>query len=238
MITTSEIKISVLVDRQYAQDALRTVHEAFQLHKPPEDISANAGAVPAQGQTDAAKLVRQLECVARLELMEKLIIDNITLDQTQSLVTFVDLPDMPGLAAQTFDELAEAGIVVDMIVQSIGRENRANISVTVPRKDLKKALGVAKNLSQALKCPEPTHSAEVAKLSVFGTGIRSHAGVATRMFKAMSEAERSCRRQPRFQSHGSPKERIRRLADRRQRIKGVRNRFMLKYADLNLKNGS
>jgi aspartate kinase len=92
------------------------------------------------------------------------------------------------LAAQTFDELAEAGIVVDMIVQSIGRDNRANISVTVPRKDLKKALAVARDLAETLGCTQPTHSAEVAKLSVFGTGIRSHAGVATRMFKAMSEA--------------------------------------------------
>ena len=140
------------------------------------------------GKTDAAELVRQLERVARLERMEKLIIDNITLDQTQSLVTFVDLPDMPGLAAQTFDELAEAGIVVDMIVQSIGRDNRANISVTVPRNELKKTLGVARDLAETLGCSEPTHSAEVAKLSVFGTGIRSHAGVATRMFQAMSEA--------------------------------------------------
>ncbi|MGA2796581.1 MAG: aspartate kinase [Thermoguttaceae bacterium] len=188
MITTSEIKISVLVDRQYAQEALRTVHEAFQLHKPPADLPAHSGAVPAHGKTDAAELVRQLERVARLERMEKLIIDNITLDQTQSLVTFVNLPDMPGLAAQTFDELAEAGIVVDMIVQSIGRDNRANISVTVPRKDLQKTLGVARDLAETLGCAEPTHSAEVAKLSVFGTGIRSHAGVATRMFQAMSSS--------------------------------------------------
>ncbi len=188
MITTSEIKISVLVDRQYAQEALRTVHEAFQLQKPPEDSAVHAGAVPAHRKTDAAKLVRQLECVARLERMEKLIIDQIALDQTQSLVTFVDLPDMPGLAAQTFDELAEAGIVVDMIVQSIGRENRANISVTVPRNDLEKTLAVAGDLARTLGCPEPSHSAEVAKLSVFGTGIRSHTGVATRMFQALSSA--------------------------------------------------
>jgi aspartate kinase len=188
MITTSDIKISVLVDRQYAQDALRTVHEAFQLHKPPEQGLARAGAAAEHVKTDAAELVRQLERVARLERMEKLIIDDIALDQTQSLVTFVELPDMPGLAAQTFDELAEAGILVDMIVQSIGRDNRANISVTMPRKDLEKALGVARNLAETLGCTEPTHLAEVAKLSVFGTGIRSHTGVATRMFQAMSTA--------------------------------------------------
>jgi aspartate kinase len=188
MITTSEIKISVLVERQFAQEALRTVHEAFQLHKPPMDVSIHAGIHPAQKKTDAAELVRRLERVAGLERMEKLIIDDITLDQSQSLITFLGLPDMPGLAAQTFDELAEAGIVVDMIVQSISRENRANISVTVPRKDLEKTMYVARDLAKTLGCPEPIDSAEVAKLSVFGTGIRSHTGVACRMFQALSAA--------------------------------------------------
>ena len=103
-------------------------------------------------------------------------------------MTFVDLPDMPGLAAQVFDELAEAGIVVDMIVQSIGRDNRANISVTVPRNDLKKALGVARRPGRDIGL-YPAHA--------FGGGgetfgfwhrHRSHAGVATRMFQAMSSS--------------------------------------------------
>ena len=70
--------------------------------------------------------------------MEKLIIDGINLDEAQSRITFVGLADIPGLAAQIFAELAEAGIVVDMIVQSIGRENRASISVTVAQADLEK----------------------------------------------------------------------------------------------------
>jgi aspartate kinase len=188
MIATSEIKISVLVERQYAQEALRTVHEAFQLHTPPKEAALPAGAHPALRKSDKEKLVRRLERVERLERMEKLIIDDVTLDQTQSLVSFVGLPDMPGLAAQTFDQLAEAGINVDMIVQSIGRENRANISVTIPRTDLEKTLKVAKNIAEDLQCPPTTYCAEVAKLSVFGTGIRSHTGVACRMFQALSAA--------------------------------------------------
>ena len=94
--------------------------------------------------------------LARLQRMEKLVIDGIDLDQSQARVTFVALPDMPGLAAQTFDELAEAGVVVDMIVQSIGRENRANISVTVPREDLQKTLRVAADLAKSLGCTPPT----------------------------------------------------------------------------------
>ncbi|MBN2580770.1 MAG: aspartate kinase [Pirellulales bacterium] len=188
MITTSEIKISVLVERQHAVEALRIVHNAFHLNQPPED---GAGKAPpaAHGKVNPAELVDRLEKVARLERLEKLIIDGITLDESQAMVTLVGLSDIPGLAAQTFDELAEAGIVVDMIVQSIGRDNRADISLTIKREDLKKTLQVAEELARGLNCPPPTHNSQVAKLSVFGTGIKSYSGVASRMFKALSAAE-------------------------------------------------
>jgi aspartate kinase len=188
MITTSEIKISVLVERQYAVEALRTVHHAFHLNLPPKN-GAGQTAPGSPEKIDPAEMVDRLEKVARLERLEQLIIDEIALDDSQAMVTIVGLPDMPGLAAQTFDELAEAGIVIDMIVQSIGRDNRADISLTVQREDLKRTLTVAEDLAKALECPPPTHSARVAKLSVFGTGIKSHSGVASRMFKALAAAE-------------------------------------------------
>jgi aspartate kinase len=181
MITTSEIKISVLVAREFAQEALRAVHEAFALHVPPPDGKGPADGVPAAKTKTAAPL-------AHLQRMEKLVIDGIDLDQSQARVTFVALPDMPGLAAQTFDELAEAGVVVDMIVQSIGREGRANISVTVPRKDLPKTLAVAADLAKSLGCTPPTHCEKVAKLSVFGVGMRSHTDLAARMFQSLAGA--------------------------------------------------
>ncbi len=183
MITTSEIKISVLVAREHAQEALRVVHDAFQLHVPPVD-----GKGHGDGSAAGSKKPNAAALVARLQRMEKLVIDGIDLDQSQARVTFVGLPDMPGLAAQTFDELAEAGIVVDMIVQSIGRQNRANISVTVPHSDLQKTLAVAGDLAKTLKCASPTHCEKVAKLSVFGVGIKSHTGVAARMFHSLAEA--------------------------------------------------
>jgi aspartate kinase len=183
MISTSEIKISVLIAAEHAQEALRTVHEAFQLHLPPADVKSRAdGADAADAKTNADALVD------RLQRMEKLIIEAIDLDQSQSRVTFVGLPDMPGLAAQTFDELAEAGVVVDMIVQSVGRKNRANISVTVPRESLEKTIAAAADLAKSLSCPPPTHCEKVAKLSVFGVGIKSHTGVAARMFQSLAKA--------------------------------------------------
>ncbi len=181
MITTSEIKISVLVAREFAQEALRAVHEAFQLHVPPSDGKGAKDSAPAEKPKPATLL-------SRLQRMEKLVIDHIDLDQSQARVTFVALPDMPGLAAQTFDELAEAGVVVDMIVQSIGRENRANISVTVPRQDLQKTLAVAADLAQSLGCSPPTSCEKVAKLSVFGVGMRSHTDLAARMFQSLADS--------------------------------------------------
>jgi aspartate kinase len=183
MITTSEIRISAVVAREFAQEALRTVHEAFSLHLPPPEASAREhdGAVSAPPSPNAATLV------ARLQRMEKLIIDRIDLDESQSRVTFVGLADTPGLAAQIFDELAEAGVVVDMIVQSVGRQNRANITVTVPHEDLEKAIFVAADQADLLGCPAPTHCAKVAKLSVFGVGIKSHTGVAARMFRSLAD---------------------------------------------------
>ncbi len=138
MITTSEIKISVVVAREFAQEALRTVHEAFKLHVPPSNGAGHAAVPPAVTANSTAERL-----VARLQRMEKLIIDGIDLDESQARVTFIGLADTPGLAAQIFDELAQAGVVVDMIVQSIGRENRANISVTVAHDDLEKTLFVA-----------------------------------------------------------------------------------------------
>jgi aspartate kinase len=181
MISTSEIKISVLVAREFAQEALRTVHEAFELQSPPPDGKTHGDGSPRQAKPSEEKLL------ARLQRMEKLIIEQIDLDETQSRVTFVGLPDIPGLAAQTFDELAEAGIVVDMIVQSIGRGNRANISVTVPQKDLENAIRVAEQQAESLGCPPPTNCPKVAKLSVFGVGMRSHTGVAARMFQSLAK---------------------------------------------------
>jgi aspartate kinase len=183
MITTSEIKISVLVAREHAQESLRAVHDAFKLHIPPADGKGQVGsAAPGVATQDANTLL------ARLQRMEKLLIEGIDLDESQARVTFVNLPDMPGLAAQTFDELAEAGIVVDMIVQSIGRENRANISVTVARDALKKTLAVAAEVAKSLGCAPPTHCEKVAKLSVFGVGIKSHTGLAARMFQSLAKA--------------------------------------------------
>ena len=190
MITTSEIKISVLVDREQGAAALRTVHQAFELHKAPADVRsgpavASGGAHPTAAPSEPAEVVARLQNVAG---MEDLTIDDIALDDTQARLTISGVPDAPGIAAQVFERIAKDGIFVDMIVQSFGRGGKANLSLTVPRGDLPKALKTAEDLMKQFSCGPVSSAPKVAKLSVSGIGMRSHTGVAIRMFRALAEA--------------------------------------------------
>jgi len=196
MITTSEIKISVLVSKEQANDALRAVHEAFQLHTAP-DSEARRNLVTLQVVTPETsgiqlvggrtKLSRE-EMIVRLGAMEDIIIDQIILDQTQARITMSDLPDRPGLAAQMFELIAKECVLVDMIVKTVGHEGLASISFTVSRSMLSTVLAVCERLSKEFGSAPPRHNPAIAKLSVFGTGLRSHTGLAYRMFKTMSDA--------------------------------------------------
>ncbi|MFM8805141.1 MAG: aspartate kinase [Planctomycetia bacterium] len=179
MITTSEIKISVLVDRKDGAAAVQAVHQAFGLE-----------AESAAGEADVAgsHLVKSspLDVVRRLEGMEDLAIEDCQLDSSQALVTFTDLPDTPGVAAAVFEEVGRAGLFVDMIVQSHPRDGRAEISFTVPAEGRDRAIEVAGRIaaSRGAKVADVPH---VAKLSITGVGIRSHAGVADRLFKPLAD---------------------------------------------------
>ena len=185
MITTSEIKISALISRDQASQALSVVHRAFTLDQPPADA---AEAKVRYGGLERSQDVEEI--VARLGSvdMEELFLDGISLDKSQGLVTINDLPDAPGIAARVFKHVADANIFVDMIVQSFGIGSLARLSFTVPKEGLEQAEKVAKKVSRELGCGAVTTNADIAKLSVSGIGLRSHTGVATRMFGALSKA--------------------------------------------------
>ncbi len=187
MITTSEIKISVLVARSQAVDALRAVHRAFRLDQPPPAASAAQSAAASHQLADRPRSTPQ-EVVERLSGMEDLAIDEITLDPSQARVTISGVPDQPGIAAQVFDRIAAASIFVDMIVQSYGRAGQANLTWTVARGDLSRAVEVAEKMARELGCGPVSSAAQVAKLSVSGIGLRSHTDVARRTFQSLSEA--------------------------------------------------
>jgi aspartate kinase len=178
MITTSEIKISVLVDRDQGPAAVRAAHRAFGLGGPdPAEASANGAASHVRAEP--------LEVVRRLEGMEDLAVEDCQLDCSQALLSLVGLPDTPGVAAELFEEAGRAGLNVDMIVQSQPRESSAELSFTVPATDRERAIEVAGRIAAArgARLMEVPH---VSKLSITGVGIRSHAGVADRLFRPLA----------------------------------------------------
>jgi aspartate kinase len=119
--------------------------------------------------------------------MEELTLHDISLDLQQARVTIVDVPDTPGVAAQVFEDVAAAGIFVDMIVQSFGHDGLADLSFTIAREKLEPTLRVAERLAKTFQCTGVTSCPEIAKLSVSGIGLRSHTSVAIRMFRALAE---------------------------------------------------
>lgn len=181
-ITTSDIKVSVLVNRERMTDALRAVHREFELDKPPHERAA-FGDLTAR--TMAANAV---DVVDRLQQMEDLTIHGVALDDSQARLTLTDVPDTPGISADVFEAVASAGVLVDMIVQSVGKQGYTNLSFTVPKADLKQSTAIVGDLLAKLGGTLQTR-AEIAILTVIGIGIRSHTGVGTRMFKALTEAE-------------------------------------------------
>ncbi len=184
MITTSEIKISVLVSRDEAQRALRAVHQVFELEREPAAIPAikAVATAPTRDPADVAAYLRGVD-------MEELTIEDITLDEGQARISISGVPDTPGVAAKVFDEVAAAGIFVDMIVQSYnGHDGQASLSFTVPNAKLAESVEVANRLAVTFNCEGVTSSPDIAKLSVSGVGLRSHTGVAIRTFNALAKA--------------------------------------------------
>ena len=182
IITTSEIKISVLVPRDHGQNALRIVHAAFELDKPPTKLAEKSTRKPRPSASDA------VEVITRLQGMEDLTIDDVSLDASQARVTITGVPDTPGIAAQVFEEVAQGNVFVDMIVQSYGRAGQASLSFTVPQAELDRSVDLIKKLARRLGCGGVTSAPRVAKLSVSGIGMRSHTGVAIRMFRSLADA--------------------------------------------------
>ncbi|MFN0052995.1 MAG: aspartate kinase [Planctomycetales bacterium] len=190
MITTSDIKISALVDRNQAQQALAAVHSGFDLHRerpalPPVGVSQTDD----DDESDRAREERERDVVRGLVNMEDIVVSEVLLDRDQALVMLRDLPDVPGVAAVVFAENAEAGVMVDMIVQNVGRNGRSQISFTVPKEELERSLGATQQA--IVQWPEAvlSHERDIAKLSVLGIGLRTHTGVGEKMFRALADAQ-------------------------------------------------
>ena len=119
--------------------------------------------------------------------MEKVVVSGVAYDKNQAKVTLSGVPDKPGVAAKLFGAIAGAKIIVDMIIQNISRDGITDISFTVPKTDLKKALPLIKKAAKSIGCKDVAVNEDISKVSIIGVGMRSHSGVAAKMFNALAK---------------------------------------------------
>ena len=119
--------------------------------------------------------------------MEAPLISGIAFNRDEAKLTIRGVPDKPGIAAQILGEVGKANVNVDMIVQNVGADGSTDFTFTVHRGDYKKALDILKQVAQEMKAREVTGDDKIAKISVVGVGMRSHAGIASQMFKTLAD---------------------------------------------------
>ena len=119
--------------------------------------------------------------------MEEVVVTGISHDRGQAKMSILRVPDRPGVAAQVFGGLGAQNIVVDMIVQNISHEGLTDISFTLPRADRHRAERVLGEISRTIGAEGVVADDRIAKVSVIGVGMRSHSGVAARMFGTLSK---------------------------------------------------
>ena len=121
------------------------------------------------------------------ENMEQAIISGIAFNRDEAKITILGVPDRPGIAYQILGPIGDAGIDVDMIVQNVGHDELTDFSFTVHRNDYQKALEILKPVMAHIKARDVIGGDRIAKVSIVGVGMRSHAGIASTAFRALAE---------------------------------------------------
>jgi aspartate kinase len=121
------------------------------------------------------------------EKMEQPVISGIASNRDEAKITILGVPDRPGIAYQILGPIGDANIDVDMIVQNVGHDGLTDFSFTVHRNDFRKALEVLKPVREHIKAREIVSGDQIAKVSIVGVGMRSHAGIASAAFRALAE---------------------------------------------------
>jgi aspartate kinase len=120
------------------------------------------------------------------ESMDDVLVSGVSYDKNEAKITLLRVPDRPGLAAQIFGPIADAHIVVDMIIQNASEDGTTDLTFTVPKADHKKALGIVEKTLAAVGAKGVRVDPEIAKISIVGVGMRTHAGVAAKMFEVLA----------------------------------------------------
>ena len=121
-----------------------------------------------------------------VKAMEDVLVSGIAADKKEAKVTICDVPDRPGVAARIFRDLADNNINVDMIIQNISRTGCTDVSFTMPVEESGRARQVIQRIVKDVKAKEVIYNRNIAKISIVGIGMRSHSGVAAKMFEALA----------------------------------------------------
>jgi aspartate kinase len=118
--------------------------------------------------------------------MEQVMVSGVTGDRNQAKITFIGVPDHPGIASRIFGPIGAANILVDMIIQNVGQGDLTDLSFTIPRGDVHKAVDLANRIAKDIGARSVELKDKIAKVSLVGVGMRSHSGVAARMFETLA----------------------------------------------------
>jgi aspartate kinase len=118
--------------------------------------------------------------------MERLIVSGVTYTKDEARITITKVPDRPGIASRIFTSVGDAGIVVDMIIQNTRKGGLTDLTFTVPQTDYQKALAIQEEIATEIGAEQVLGDENIAKVSVVGVGMRSHSGVAAKMFSALA----------------------------------------------------
>lgn len=125
--------------------------------------------------------------VPESEVIERLVVSSVTYNRNEAKVTIFGVPDVPGIAAKIFVPLSDAGIVVDMIVQNVSTQGHTDMTFTVARGEMQRALALVEGIARELGAAGVKSDGGISKVSVVGLGMKDHAGVAGKMFRVLSE---------------------------------------------------
>lgn len=121
------------------------------------------------------------------KMLEEVVVSAVTMNKNEAKITICDVPDRPGVAAKIFTELSLGGINVDMIVQNVSHTRKTDISFTVNKDNVIKALKLTKKVASELGAGEVLKDEAIARVSIVGVGMKSHPGVAASMFSALAK---------------------------------------------------
>ncbi|MDD5079208.1 MAG: aspartate kinase [Candidatus Omnitrophica bacterium] len=125
--------------------------------------------------------------IKEVNKMEEALITGVTLNKNEAKLTICDVPDKPGVAARIFNELSDGGVSVDMIVQNVSHTRKTDISFTIAKAHLAKAIKLTSKIAKAIEAGEVIKDEDIARVAIVGIGMKSHPGVAAKMFRTLAE---------------------------------------------------